>query len=138
MRKSPNKYGNIKVKIDGNTFDSEREGNVYIRLKDMQSRGIISDLKLHPKWEIQPKLTESYTKHLRTKDKLCERTILLPITYTADFSFMRNGDFVVVDVKASKSMLPKEYQLKKKMMRYVHGITITEIFALKDLARFEL
>lgn len=36
-----------------------------------------------------------------------------------------------------KSLLPKEYQIKKKMMRYVHGITLTEVYSLKDLAQFE-
>jgi len=134
--RSKAKYGNKKVNIDGYTFDSKREGNVYLRLKEMQSRGIIDNLELQPKWELQPKLTEAYTKHLKTKNKECERTILLPITYAADFAFDWNGERIVIDVKASKSMLPKEYQLKKKMLRYVHGITITEVFALKDLDRF--
>lgn len=91
-----------------------------------------------PKWELQPKLTETYVKHLKTKDKECERTVLLPITYEADFAFYHNGKYVVVDVKISKSLLPKEYQIKKKMMRYVHGITLTEVYASKDLAQFEI
>lgn len=138
MRASKSKYGNSKVSIDGISFDSKREGNVYLRLKDLQSRGCISDLQIHPKWELQPKLTETYVKHLKTKDKECERTVLLPITYEADFAFYHNGKYVVVDVKISKSLLPKEYQIKKKMMRYVHGITLTEVYALKDLARFEI
>lgn len=137
MRANRGKYGNSKVTFDGYTFDSKREGNVYLRLKDLQSRGYISDLQIHPKWELQPKLTETYVKHLKTKDKECERTVLLPITYEADFAFYYNGKYVVVDVKISKSLLPKEYQIKKKMMRYVHGITLTEVYELKDLAQFE-
>lgn len=132
------KYGNSKVVYDGYTFDSKREGKVYLRLKEMQGKGVISDLHIHPKWELQPKLTETYTKHLKTKDKVCERTVLLPITYEADFAFNHRGVYVVVDVKISKTLLPKEYQIKKKMMRYVHGITLTEIYALKDLAQFEI
>ena len=138
MRASKSKYGNRKVSIDGISFDSKREGNVYLRLKDLQSRGRISDLQIHPKWELQPKLTETYVKHLKTKDKECERTVLLPITYEADFAFYHNGKYIVLDVKISKSLLPKEYQIKKKMMRYVHGITLTEVYALKDLAQFEI
>lgn len=137
MKASKSKYGNSKVTFDGYTFDSKREGNVYLRLKDLQSRGYISDLQIHPKWELQPKLTETYVKHLKTKDKECERTVLQPITYEADFAFYHNGEYVVVDVKISKSLLPKEYQIKKKMMRYVHGITLTEVYELKDLAQFE-
>lgn len=138
MKASKSKYGNSKVSIDGISFDSKREGNVYLRLKDLLSRGCISDLQIHPKWELQPKLTEKYVKHLKTKDKVCERTVLLPITYEADFAFYHNGKYVVVDVKISKSLLPKEYQIKKKMMRYVHGITLTEVYALKDLAQLEI
>lgn len=137
MRASKSKYGNSKVSFDGYTFDSKREGNVYLRLKDLQSRGRISDLQIHPKWELQPKLTEKYVKHLKTKDKECERTVLLPITYEADFAFYHNSKYVVLDVKISKSLLPKEYQIKKKMMRYVHGITLTEVYDLTDLAQFE-
>lgn len=132
------KYLNKKFVADGITFDSTKEGKAYLRLKDMQERGVISDLQLQPRWELQPKLTEKYVKHLKTKDKECERTVLLPITYTADFKFKWHGQDIILDVKASKSMLPKEYVLKKKMMRYVHGITITEIFALKDLMQFEV
>lgn len=138
MRANRSKYGNSKVTYDGYTFDSKREGKVYLRLKEMQERDVISDLQIHPKWELQPKLTEAYTKHLKTKDKVCERTVLLPITYEADFAFNHRGKYVVVDVKISKALLPKEYQIKKKMMRYVHGITLTEIYALKDLAQFEI
>lgn len=131
------KYHNIKTATDGISFDSKKEMQVYLRLKDMLTRGLISNLELQPKWVLQPKLKEIYIKHLKTKDKVCERTILLPITYAADFAFDWNGERIYLDVKASKSMLPKEYALKKKMLRYVHGITITEVFALKDLNKYE-
>lgn len=127
------KYGNRKVVINGITFDSIKEGDIYLRLLELERRGVIRGLELHPKWELQPKLTETYIKHLKTKDKECERTVLLPITYTADFSFWYGSEFKVVDVKISKVMLPKEYQLKKKMLRYVHGLEITEVYNIKDL-----
>lgn len=132
-----NKYGNSKVSADGYVFDSKKEHRVYSMLKDMEIRGVISGLEVHPKWELIPKITERYVKHLKTKDKECERTVQLPITYTADFAFDWRGARIVADVKASKAMLPKEFILKEKMMRYFHGITITKIYALKDLAQFE-
>lgn len=135
-RRSENKYGNVKVEADGITFDSKKEMRVYLRLKDLLSKGVIGNLELQPKWELQPKLTEKYIKHMKTKDKVCERTVLLPITYAADFAFDWRGERIYLDVKASRFMLPKEYQLKKKMMRYVHGITITEVFELKDLDKY--
>lgn len=127
------KYGNKKVVINGITFDSIKEGDIYLRLLELESRGVIRDLEIHPMWELQPKLTETYIKHLKTKDKVCERTVLLPITYTADFSFWYGGEFKVVDVKSTKAMLPKDYRLKKKMLRYVHGLEITEVYNIKDL-----
>lgn len=133
---SRNKYLNTKVEIDGVKFDSKKEGRVYVLLKGLLERGVISDLELHPKWELIPKITEKYTKHLKTKDKECERTIQLPITYTADFAFTYREERIVVDVKPSKMMLPKEFILKEKMMRYFHGVEITKIYALKDLNRF--
>lgn len=131
------KYGNKKKSIDGITFDSKREADVYLRLKDMEQRGLISDLQIHPKWELQPKLTEQVVVHLKTKDKVVERTIQLPITYTADFAFAQGEELRVVDVKISKYMLPKEYVLKKKMMRYVHNIALIEVYKLSDLNQFE-
>lgn len=132
-----NKYHNTKVIIDGITFGSTKEGEVYLRFKDLAGRGKISDLEMHPKWELIPKMTEKYIKHLKTKDKECERTVQLPVTYSADFAFTWQGQRVVVDVKPSKVMLPKEFLLKEKMMRYFHNIEITKIYALKELAQFE-
>lgn len=131
------KYGNTKKVVDGITFDSKREADAYVYLKVLQEKGAISDLQVHPKWELQPKMTEQYVEHLKTKDRVKERTIQQAITYTADFSFYHNGEFVCVDIKISKYLLPKEYSLKKKMMRYVHGIIITEIYKVSELKQFD-
>ena len=132
------KYRNKKTTVNGITFDSKKEGKVYVILKGLEEQGKITDLELHPKWELIPKVTESYVKHLKTKDKVCERTVQLPITYSADFAFTHQGKRIVADVKpSSKLMLPKEFILKEKMMRYFHNIEITKIYALKDLAQFE-
>lgn len=137
IKSKGNKYGNSKVSADGYVFDSKKEHRVYELLKDMERRGVICGLEIHPKWELIPKITEKYVKHLKTKDKECERVVQLPITYTADFAFDWRGARIVADVKPSAKLLPKEYVLKEKMMRYFHGIVITRICALKDLARFD-
>lgn len=136
MKLTRNKYLNTKVNIDGTTFDSKKESKAYLRLKELADVGLINNLELHPKWELIPKITETYTKHLKTKDKECERVVQLPITYTADFSFNYKGKRFVLDVKPSKSLLPKEFVLKEKLMRYFHNIEITKIYALKDLEQF--
>lgn len=136
--KQKNKYRNKKILIDGILFDSTKEGQAYLVLKQKQNNGIISDLTLQPKWELQPKLTETYIKHLKTKDKLCERTILQPIVYTADFSFMFNDKLVVIDVKGSRFTISKDFPLRIKMLKYHYGLDVDVIYNIKDLDKYEL
>lgn len=132
MRANRPKYGNSKVSFDGYTFDSKREKDRYVVLKEAQEDGIISDLQLQPKWELIPKITETYVKHLKTKDKVCERTAQLPITYTADFGYVKDGERIIEDVKISPKMLPKEFVLKVKMMRAIHGIKIRCVYKANE------
>jgi hypothetical protein len=134
--KKGQKYHNSKVERDGITFDSKKEGDAYAILKNFEDGGFIQSLELQPTYEIIPKITEKYVKHLKTKDKVCERCVYRATTYTADFRFTHDGCVYVVDVKASPSMLPHEYVLKKKLMRHLYGIDITEVFKLSDLNRF--
>lgn len=128
QRKKGNKYHAKKVVVDGITFDSEKESKRYLFLRQAQADGIISDLELQPKFELIPAIKETYVKHLKTKDKLCERTAQLPITYTADFEYVKDGERVIEDVKISKSLLPKEFVLKVKMMKYFHNIDVKLVF----------
>lgn len=129
MKRKRPKYGNSKVEYNGITFDSKRERDRYIVLNQAQEDGLISNLMLQPKWELIPKITEKFTKHLKTKDKECERTVQRAITYSADFSYNdRYGNLVVEDVKISPSLLPKEFILKVKMMRALHGIKVRCIY----------
>ena len=129
MKRKRPKYGNSKVEYNGITFDSKRERDRYIVLNQAQEDGLISNLMLQPKWELIPKITEKFTKHLKTKDKECERTVQHAITYAADFSYNdRYGNLVVEDVKISPSLLPKEFILKVKMMRAIHGIEVRCIY----------
>jgi hypothetical protein len=134
--KSENKFNNRKVVVDGISFDSTKESKVYRALTIMQQQGLISELELQPRYELIPAIKEPYTKQLKTKEKMCYRTVQLAITYTADFRFRCKDKLYVVDVKASPKMLPKEYVLKKKMLRYFHNIEVTEIFKISDLEAF--
>lgn len=124
-----NKYKNKKVEYDGIKFDSVREKDRYVFLKDAESKGVIMNLHVHKKFELIPSVKEKYVKHLKTKDKECERTLQLPITYTCDFCYVKDdGVIVVEDIKISKFLLPKEYVLKKKMMLALKGIQIREVY----------
>ena len=50
MSEKPTKYGNIKVTIDGHSFDSKVEARYYGQLKIMQKGGLILGFDLQPKF----------------------------------------------------------------------------------------
>lgn len=122
------KYGNRETVICGEKFDSAKEGRRYLYLLDAQKRGIISDLKRQVRFELIPAVTEEYVVHLKTKDKVKTRTVQLPITYTCDFQYIKDGELVVEDVKPSPKILPKEFLLKKKMMLALKGIKVKMVY----------
>ena len=124
------KYNNKRAELDGITFDSTKEMKRYIVLKKAQEEGIISDLMLQVKFELIPAVREKYIKHLKTKDKECERTIQLPITYTCDFQYTKNGENIVEDVKASPKIasLDKSFIIKEKLFRWKYGYGIKRVY----------
>lgn len=123
------KYGNKKVEYNGLRFDSKKEMKRYIVLKDAEQKGVISDLQTQVKYELVPAVKEEYIEHLKTKDKIKTRTLQLPISYTCDFQYVKNGEIIIEDVKASPKMLPKEFVLKEKLMFALKGLTIKRVFA---------
>lgn len=132
-REKGKKYNNTKVEFDGIKFDSKKEMQRYLALKDAREKGLISDLKLQVRFELIPAVKEEYVEHLKTKDRIKTRTLQLPITYTCDFLYIKDGETIVEDVKASPKMLPKEYTLKKKMMFALKGIKIKEVYKSNEI-----
>ena len=124
------KYNNTKVEIDGIKYDSKKESqrNAYLEL--MQKQGLISDLKRQVVFELIPTIYEDKVVHLKTKDKIVKRVAQKAVTYKADFTYIKDGQLVVEDVKASASYaaLDKTFILKEKMMRYFHGIVIKRVY----------
>lgn len=124
------KYNNAKVEIDGIKYDSKKESqrNAYLEL--MQKQGLISDLKRQVVFELIPTIYEDKVIHLKTKDKIVKRVAQKAVTYKADFTYIKDGQLVVEDVKASASYaaLDKTFILKEKMMRYFHGIVIKRVY----------
>lgn len=106
----------------------------YLVLKQAQEQGFISDLELQPKFELIPAIKETYTKHLKTKDKECERTVQLAITYTGDFSYIKDNQRVIEDVKASPHLdaLDKAFLLKKKLFRWKFGFGIRCVYKANE------
>ena len=106
------KYGNHKTEVDGIKFDSKAEANRYEKLKDMEKSGIIKGLELQ--------------KPFRLCKGRWNNGKPFSISYKADFVYTLDGDIIVEDVKGFRT---EAYQLKKKLMKAVYGIEITEINA---------
>ena len=118
------KYKNKRVECDGRVFDSLKEYRRYCQLKMLLKCGAISDLKLQVPFELIPAVYEDVAKQLKTKVKIEKKCVQRPIRYVADFVYVRDGIMIVEDTKGFRT---KEYELKKKMMRALLGITIREI-----------
>ena len=104
------KYGNKKTEVDGITFDSKAEARRYLALKTLQAGGYISGLELQPVYEIAP----SVTLYGRKRPA---------VNYKADFRYIEKGETVVEDVKGMRTPV---YNLKRHLMKAVHGIEIRE------------
>ena len=130
--KQHSKYHSKKCEYDGHKFDSQRERDRYIVLKEALDNGVITDLQIHPKYTLLPALYRDEIVHLKTKDKIVQRLDQRAIHYTGDFSYRKDGKFVLEDVKISKYMLPKEFILKEYMMYYFHKIRIRCVFKASE------
>ena len=125
-----NKYGNKKIIMDGEVFDSKREYYRYMDLKLLEGCGAISDLKRQVKYELIPvqreKSTRVYTKGRKKGQPIEGKIIEKAVSYVADFVYIDSttGREVVED---AKGMRTKDYIIKRKLMLYIHGIKIREV-----------
>lgn len=132
FRTKKSKYNNKKIVNEFGKWDSKKEFRYWLVLKEAETQGLITDLQRQVKFELIPAVREKYIKHLKTKDKECERTLQRPITYTCDFTYYKDGEYIVSDVKSSPKTLPKEFLLKEKMMFALKGIKIKRVFSVTD------
>ena len=95
-----NKYNNRRTELDGYTFDSIAESRRYAELKLLEKAGIISDLRVHPVYQLQ--------KSFRTPEGKSVRAI----NFELDFDYIENGIKVVEDVKGVETAA---FKLKHKM-----------------------
>lgn len=128
------KYGNTKCEFNGIQFDSKKERDRYIVLKEAVDKGVIGNLELQPTFELIPKITEHVIKHLKTKDKIEERFVQHPITYTADFAYVKDGVKVVEDVKASPKpyAIDEVFKIKEKLFRWKYGFSLRRIYKANE------
>lgn len=99
-----NKYNARKTEIDGYIFDSMAEGRRYNSLKYCLREGLISDLIIHPHFELFP------AAHVNSKK-------LSAISYTADFQYQEDGITVVEDVKG---MITRDASLRINLFQRQH------------------
>lgn len=120
------KYKNKKVTIDGIEFDSKKEGDYYLYLKQLQDTGVISNLRMQVSYEIIPAVWGEKTVQLKTKTKTVKYSIQKATHYLADFVYVdcKTGTEHVVDVKGKTAPLTEGFKLKQKLMRAVLGITV--------------
>lgn len=95
-----------KVEADGFKFDSEMEYQYYTEIKSRVEKGSITNLIIHPKFELQP----AFVKNGKSWK---------PIHYEADFQFKDEiTDKVrVVDVKG---MVLPDFEIHRKMFEYTY------------------
>ena len=98
------KYRNQKTAVNGITFDSKKEAARYGELKILERAGKIKELKLQVKYDLAVNGL-----------KIC--------SYKSDFTYFEEGQQITEDVKGMKTRV---YEIKKKLMKAIHGIEIRE------------
>ena len=105
------KYHAKKITVDGMTFDSRKEYQRWNELLLLEKAGLIEGLQRQVTFQLLPS---------QKGDGRTER----PAKYVADFVYQENGKTVVEDTKGMKT---RDYILKRKIMLFIHGITIKEV-----------
>lgn len=104
------KYRNKICFFDNIRFQSGLERDRYIILKDMQAKGEILDLRTQVRFDFP--VNDMH---------IC--------FYLADFTYYKmDGTYCVEDTKGKKTNV---YEIKKALMKAIHNIEISEIYAKK-------
>ena len=98
-----NKYRNKKCIYNGIKFDSIREKNHYIALKQLEKAGIISELKLQVPFLLIDTIRHNGKTYPKTK-------------YIADFTYIKDNKLYVEDVKSEITRKDTTYRLKIKLL----------------------
>ena len=111
---SKRKYGNKPCMINGVRFDSLKEGNRFRELSILLRAGEITDLRLQPEFTlIEAWMDTEGNKHNAMR-------------YRADFSYRRNGELIIEDVKSEATRRNRVYINKRKMMAE-RGYEVSEL-----------
>lgn len=106
-----NKYNACKTTVCGRTFDSKRESEWYMMLREKHRLGKIKHIECQPTYT----LLEGFRDNQGKQQK--------PITYTPDFLVeYDDGRREVIEVKGVRT---RDYQLRKKL--FLHMMKDTDI-----------
>lgn len=129
MKKS--KYHSKKITVNGITYDSRKEYRRHCELLLLEMAGAITDLQTQVKFVLIPAQYETIPTGefykigaKKGQPKTKEVCVEQAVTYYADFVYIENGKKVVEDTKGFRT---EKYIIKKKLMRWVHGIGIKEV-----------
>ena len=116
VTRTRSKYRNVPTTVAGIRFDSAKEANRYLYLKNLEDIGGIKLLQLQTRWEIYIDGRDGSRRHIAN--------------WLSDFDYWtvptegRPTEHVVEDTKGFRT---KEYLLKKKLIESIHGIRIQEL-----------
>lgn len=110
----PNKYKATKIETTAGKFDSKLEFKRYLYLKDLQEKGLISDLVRQVPYTLIPSQKDHTGK-----------VIFREIRYVADFVYrLPTGEQIVED---TKGIVLDVFKIKQKLMYYFFGIEVKVI-----------
>lgn len=107
------KYGNEKVELEGDTFDSRAEAGRWQQLLMLERAGQIRDLQKQVVFVLAPAV------ELDGRKKPALR-------YVADAAYWEGSRYVVEDTKSRATRKNRVYRIKKHLMKTVLGIEIQE------------
>ncbi|MBQ8357885.1 MAG: DUF1064 domain-containing protein [Clostridia bacterium] len=109
------KYGNKKIHTPEGDFDSKHEFERFCELSILSTAGIIRNLDRQVRFSLLPSQRGEFR---------AER----PTDYIADFVYeeKRGAEWVKV-VEDAKGVRTDTYLLKRKLMLFIHGISIKEV-----------
>jgi hypothetical protein len=109
-----NKYGAVKVTVDGHEFASKAESRRYLTLKAMQARGEISGLTLQPAFPI---VIDGKPLRIRST-----RGIGRQVKPIMDFEYTtKEGVRVIEDRKGFDNPLSR---LKRALVEHVYNVRV--------------
>lgn len=126
------KYKNKQITVDGIPFDSKKEARRYLELRRQEEAGEIEQLERQTVFELIPAQYKYFARYGKSGRRLKDgkRCVEQKCVYVADFTYLRDGELVVEDVKGyrdPKSAGYAKFVIKRKLMLERYGVEIKEV-----------